>query len=100
MRNYIATSIDAYKSIKGDAKENHNVKIVQALSVLKSATYEEIASHLKWDDKNRAARRLSELEREQMVYKPGEKKKTRSGRDAYVYRLVSSAEKHAQRQLF
>jgi len=100
MRNNPKTSIDAYNSIKGDVRQNHNAKIVSALLALKSATYEEIANYLKWDDKNRAARRLSELEREQIVYKPGEKRKTKSGRDAFVYRLFTAEVKLIQTSLF
>ena len=35
---------------------------------------------------------MSELEREQIVYKPGEKRKTKYGRNAYVYELVKKSE--------
>ena len=100
MRNNPNTSISAYESVKKDVISSHQGKIINALLLIKSGTYEEIANHLKWDDKNRAARRLSELERLQIVYKPGEKRKTKSGRDAYVYRLVLIEEKPIQATLF
>jgi hypothetical protein len=100
MRNNPDTSTKAYYSIKNEARENHQSKIIEALKFLGSATYEEISSFLKWDDKNRAARRLAELERLQIVFKPGEKKKTKSGRDAYVYKLMKATNNYLQPQLF
>lgn len=87
------TSHEAYKSMTKDLLSNHHAKIVEALNYLGSATFEEIASYLKWDDRNRAARRLSELEREQIIFKPGEKRPTRSGRNAFVYTLVRKEDK-------
>jgi predicted transcriptional regulator len=66
----------------------HHQQIIDALSILKKATYEEIAIFLDWEDKNRASRRLAELERNQVIYKPGEKRKTKHGRNAYVYSLI------------
>ena len=61
-----------------------------ALKVLKLATYEEIAHACQFPDKNMVSRRLKELEGEQLVYKPGTKKLTRSGRQAYQYALTNS----------
>lgn len=100
MRNNPKTSFAAYESVKKEVISNHQSKIIEAISIIKSGTYEEIAIFLKWDDKNRAARRLSELERLQKVYKTGEKRKTKSGRDAYVYRLLLVDQKSVQTTLF
>jgi hypothetical protein len=82
------TSIEAYHMMTDDLLSEHHKKIIEALTILKKATAEEIAEHIGWDDKNRSARRMSELERDQIVYKPGEKRKTKYGRNAYVYELV------------
>ena len=82
------TSIEAYHSMTDDLLSDHHKKIINALTILKKATAEEIAAYLGWDDKSRSSRRMSELERDQIVYKPGEKKKTKYGRNAYVYELV------------
>ena len=82
------TSLEAYRMMTGELLSEHHQKIVDALSVLKRATAEEIAAHIGWDDRNRAARRMSELEREQIVFKPGEKRKTKYGRNSYVYELT------------
>lgn len=82
------TSIEAYDSVSYEMLSNHHKLIISALNFLGKATYEEIAGYLNWDDKNRAARRLSELERNQIIYKPGEKRLTKNGRKAYVYSLI------------
>jgi predicted transcriptional regulator len=82
------TSHEAHKSMTKDLLSKHHTQIIDALKILKKATSEEIAVFLNWDDKNRSARRMSELEREQIIYKPGEKRKTKYGRNAFVYELV------------
>jgi len=82
------TSQEAYEMMNNTILSNHHKQIIEALKTLKKATAEEIANYLDWDDKNRSARRMSELEREQIIYKPGEKRKTKYGRNAYVYSLI------------
>lgn len=84
------TSTEAYQMMTEPLLGDHHKKIIEALSILKKATAEEIAEFIGWDDKNRSARRMSELERDQIVYKPGEKKKTKYGRSAFVYALIST----------
>lgn len=81
------TSTAAYKSVSIEMLNSHHSKIIKALKQLGSGTYEEISSFLQWDDKNRASRRLKELEGMELVWKPGAKKPTKSGRSAYVYQL-------------
>ena len=82
------TSHEAHESMTDDILSNHHKQIIEALKNLKKATAEEIAIYLNWDDKNRSARRMSELERQQIIYKPGEKRKTKYGRNAFVYSLI------------
>lgn len=86
------TSIEAYHSMTDDLLSDHHKKIINALTSLKRATAEEIAAYLGWDDKSRSSRRMSELERNQIIYKPGDKRKTKYGRNAYVYELVKKQE--------
>lgn len=81
------TSHAAHQSVTESMLTNHWGKILDALKVLKLATYEEIALFCRFPDKNMVSRRLKELEGEQMVYKPGTKKPTTSGRQAYQYAL-------------
>lgn len=95
-----STSHEAHKMMTKELLSNHHNMIIDCLKVLKRATAEEISEYLNWDDKNRSARRMSELEREQIVYKPGEKRKTRYGRNAYVYALTNPNIKATQVELF
>lgn len=88
MSNLPDTSHEAHKMMTDEVLSKHHQQIIDALKILKKATYEEIANFLDWDDKNRASRRLAELERNQVIYKPGEKRKTKYGRNAYVYALI------------
>lgn len=83
------TSHEAFDLMTKPLISNHQQQIIHALKQLKKATFEEIAIFLDWDDKNRAARRLSEMEREQIIYKTGEKRKTKYGRNAFVYCLTN-----------
>lgn len=94
------TSHEAHKMMNKEVLSNHHYLIIEALKVLKKATAEEISEYLNWDDKNRSARRMSELEREQIVFKPGEKRKTRYGRNAYVYSLINPQKHYSQVELF
>ncbi len=81
------TSHLAHESVSGKMLQNHWTKILNALSVLKLATYEELADHIGFKDKNQVSRRLKVLEDEQLVYKPGTKKLTKSNRWAFQYSL-------------
>jgi predicted transcriptional regulator len=94
------TSHEAHKSMTKEILSNHHRMIIDALHVLRKATAEEISEYLNWDDKNRSARRMSELEREQIVYKPGEKRKTKYGRNAFVYSLTNEKKEYKQVELF
>jgi len=90
MNKLPTTSLEAYQMMTEPLLGDHHKKIIEALNILKKATAEEIAEFIGWDDKNRSARRMSELERDQIVYKPGEKKKTKYGRNAFVYALITT----------
>jgi len=85
---HLDTSSAAYSSVSVDMLADHYVKILNALSVLGTAIYEDIAKNIGWEDKNRVSRRLSELEGMQLVYKTGEKKSTSSNRKANVYARI------------
>lgn len=88
------TSTEAWHSIKDTpVLSDHHNKIIAALDELKEGIYERIALHIGWDDKNRASRRLAELERKGIVRKTGETKNTSSGRKAFVYQLTPQPKK-------
>lgn len=82
------TSHAANKAAVPEMRADHHKKIIQALEELGTANYEVIAKKLSMD-RHQIGRRLSELERMEIVFKPGLKTKTSSGRDAYVYSLTS-----------
>lgn len=83
------TSHAAYKEAKQGLIDSHKEKIKEALSVIGLGNYELIASKAKID-RIACMRRLSELERELVVFKPGSKTPTKSNRLAYDYCLTES----------
>lgn len=82
------TSKAAYKQAKEGLIEDHKKKITVALGELGVANYEVIATKAKLE-RHAVGRRLSELEKDNIVYKPGTKSKTKTGRLAYDYCLTS-----------
>lgn len=87
-RNTPSTSHDAYAKAK-PMIESHYAKIMDALKVMKSGTAEQIAIYLKMDH-SQINRRVSEMEKLQLIYKPGIKKKTKTGREAFVWCIVGT----------
>ena len=81
------TSFDAYHSLEPEKLRDIYKQILAALVILKSATFEEIAAYMKVD-KDRVWKRMSELQKMELVYRPGGKKKLRSGRDGYLWSLT------------
>jgi predicted ArsR family transcriptional regulator len=86
-RNLPDTSKSAYKEAQKGLIESHKQRIIEALQSLGIANYESIAAKAKMD-KIACMRRLSELERDEVVYKPGSKALTKSGRMSYNYCLT------------
>ena len=85
------TSLAANKAATVEMRNGHYAKIISALKSLGSGTYEEIANHVGLD-RHAVGRRLGEMEGMQLVWKPGAKKNTKSGRQAYVYQLTGSSQ--------
>lgn len=82
-RQLPSTSHDAYAQAK-PMISSHHAKILEALKVLGSETAEGIAKYLGMEH-SQINRRVSEMERLQMIYKPGTKKNTKTGRQAFVW---------------
>lgn len=93
------TSHDAYNSMKGEPIENHHAKIIEALTVLGKANYEEITKHAGFKNANAASRRLKEMELKNLIIKTGETKPTSSGRKAFLYQLVIPPKKESYSML-
>lgn len=84
------TSLEAYRSL--DLKELNETyrDILKSLGELGEGTFEEIAAHMKVD-KSRVWKRMSELEKMELVYRPGKKKLLKSNRNGYVWVLRLAA---------
>lgn len=90
MRKISETSREAYRSLDPEKISEIHRKILYALSQLFEGTYEEISAFLK-EDKSRIWKRISELLKAGLIYRPGNKKALRSGRAGFTYRLTDVA---------
>lgn len=93
-----ATSIEAYKSVSIEMKNSHWGKIIKALKSLGSGTYEELANHVGME-RHQIGRRLKEMELDELIYKSGLKRPTKSGRSAFVYYLCNSSQPKTEREV-
>lgn len=82
------TSLEAYRSLDPVKLSDTYKKIVLALSELGSGTFEDISKKMKVD-KSVVWKRLSELERANIIYRPGTKKTLKSGRSGFVWMILS-----------
>jgi predicted transcriptional regulator len=82
------TSLEAYRSLDPVKLSDTYKKIILALSELGSGTFEDIAKKMKVE-KSIVWKRLSELERANILYKPGTKKTLKSGRMGFVWMILS-----------
>jgi hypothetical protein len=87
-RKVPSTSVEAWRSIDPAQLAQIYTGILYALGVMYKATFEEIAAHMKVN-KDRVWKRMSELERMKLVYRPGSKKLLKSGRQGYEWSLTS-----------
>lgn len=82
------TSMEAYRSLDPTKLRDTYKRIILALSELGSGTFEDIAKKMKVD-KSVVWKRLSELERANILYRPGTKKTLKSGRSGFVWMILS-----------
>src|ERR1700739_2406135 len=85
------TSNEAFRSLDPIKINEIHKKILAALGVLNSGTYEELATHLNLEPQ-RVWRRLSELGKANLIHRPGERKTMKSGRQGMVWKLGPSPE--------
>jgi len=88
-KNIPDTSKEAYKSLNPDEIRGAYRDIMIALSVLIKGTFEDISAYL-GEDKSRIWKRLSEMERMGLIFRPGSKKVLKSGRQGYEWALTSN----------
>ena len=85
------TSREAYHSLNpANILEVHH-RIMDALRILGNGTFEDIARQAKLEPQ-RVWRRLSELLKVDIVYRPGTKKPLRSGRNGFIWALTKPGE--------
>jgi predicted transcriptional regulator len=84
------TSLEAYRSLDPTKLSEIHRKIIWALSQMEPSTFEEIAAFIK-TDKSIVWRRLSELHKQGLIYRPGIKKALRSGRAGYCWTLTDKS---------
>ncbi len=86
MRQNPTTSIDAYKSLNPESVREIYMKILNALKVLGSANTEKIADFLGIDHA-KVHRRTKEMEGLEMIWRPGAKTLTKSGRQSFLWTI-------------
>jgi len=92
------TSLAANRAATVEMRNGHYAKIISALKSIGSGTYEEIANFIGLD-RHAVGRRLGEMEGMQIVWKPGAKKNTKSGRLAYVYQLTGQSQPKTENEI-
>jgi predicted transcriptional regulator len=86
------TSLEAHDKVTPEMLSDHYGKILKALGRLEQANYEQIAKYVNMD-RHQVGRRLKEMERMNLIYKPGFTLPTSTGRSANVYMLCNPGEK-------
>jgi len=85
------TSVSAYRSLDPLKLTELYQKILWGLGQIGEGTFEEISIAVRLP-KERIWKRLSELERNNMVYRPGNKRPLASGRLGFTWKLVQKNE--------
>lgn len=87
-----ATSLDAYKSLQADQLREIYQKIIEALKVLGTASTEQISEYTTLPHP-KIHKRVSEMERLEIIFRPGNRVATKSGRTAFVWCLCNNQPK-------
>lgn len=86
------TSIIAFEELTAEKMNRDYILIILALRKLKKANYEQIASFWKLSDKNIISRRLKEMVEMGLIFKPGTKSLSKSGKSCFDYMLCDGNE--------
>src|SRR6266496_5306529 len=84
------TSREAFKSLDPIKLSETYRKILYSISKLGECTTEESAAFLKIDH-SKVWKRYSELAKMNLIYRPGNKRLLRSGRNGFTWRLTTNA---------
>lgn len=91
------TSIEAYRSLDVAILNDRYKSILGSLSELGESTFEEISSKMKVE-KSIVWRRLSELHKMGLIYRPGNKRVLKSGRCGFTWMLTTEATPKTEHQ--
>tara|TARA_R110000868_G_scaffold180622_1_gene421233 strand:- start:681 stop:1088 length:408 start_codon:yes stop_codon:yes gene_type:complete len=91
-RNNPDTSHKANKLMTDELKNKDYKKILEAFDSLGSTTYDKLADWCFFADSSRVSKRLKEMEGLSLICKTGEKRLTKSGRNANMYRRLVEGE--------
>ena len=83
---YPDTSVEAYESLEQDKIRQTYQRILWALGIIKEGNFEAIAAQM-CVEPSIVWKRLSELCKDKKIHRPGHKTPTKSGRNAFVWRL-------------
>lgn len=89
------TSKSAYRSLDPNKLNERYNKILAALGEIKEGTFEQISRAAKLADKV-VWKRLSELAAAGLIYRPGNKRKLKSGREGYTWMLTGAVTEEMQ----
>jgi predicted transcriptional regulator len=86
-RKLIPTSLEAYNSLQPTQLAEIYEKILWGLGQIKEGTFEDLSVCLRIP-KEKIWKRLNELAKANLIYRPGNTKVLSSGRKGYTWRLV------------
>jgi len=86
MRNVVETSKAAFRSLKVEELNETYRQILDALREINEGTFEDLAAYMRVD-KSRVWKRLSELDRMELIYRSGNKRMLKSGRMGFTWML-------------
>jgi len=91
------TSLEAYRSLEVDDLNKTYQGIITALQKIGEGTFEDIAATMRVNS-GKVWRRMGELMKKEIVYRPGNKRVLKSGRKGFTWMLTSDylqkTEKH------
>lgn len=93
----VETSLSAFKSLNPDSVKAIKELIINTLKVLGLASSEQISEYT-GKPHPRIHKRMAELERDELIWRPGAKTLTKSGRSAYLWQLRGDNQPKTQEQ--
>lgn len=88
---YPDTSREAYQSLHPTEVREMYRRIREALLVIGEGTFEDISSAMSVEP-SRVWKRLGEMQKMGIIYRPGIKKPLKSGRNGYIWKITDSSQ--------